>query len=47
MEGLAGMIENIRELLKAHEGLKHEVYLDLENSSMVPEEVVDGGDENR
>lgn len=35
------MIENIRELLKAHEGLKHEVYLDLENSSMVPKEVVD------
>ncbi|MCK4481965.1 cysteine desulfurase [Candidatus Bathyarchaeota archaeon] len=35
------MIDNIRELLKAHEGLKHEVYLDLENSSMVPKEVVD------
>ncbi len=35
------MIENIRELLKAHEGLKREVYLDVENSSMVPKEVVD------
>lgn len=34
------MIENIKELLKAHEGLKHEVYLDIENSSMVPKEVV-------
>jgi len=35
------MIENIKELLKAHEGLKHEVYLDIENSSMVPKEVID------
>jgi len=35
------MIENIKELLKAHEGLKHEVYLDIENSSTVPKEVVD------
>jgi cysteine desulfurase len=35
------MIENIKELLKAHKGLKHEVYLDIENSSMVPKEVVD------
>jgi cysteine desulfurase len=35
------MIENVRELLKAHEGLKHEVYLDNENSSLVPEEVVE------
>jgi cysteine desulfurase len=33
------MIENIKELLKAHGGLKHEVYLDIENSSMVPKEV--------
>ena len=32
---------SVRELLKAHEGLKHEVYLDIENSSMVPKEVVD------
>jgi len=36
-----GMIENVRELLKAHEGLKREVYLDIENSSIVPKEVVD------
>jgi len=35
------MIENVKELLKAHEGLKREVYLDIENSSMVPKEVVD------
>jgi cysteine desulfurase len=35
------MIDNVRELLRAHEGLKHEVYLDNENSSFVPQEVVD------
>ena len=35
------MIEDIRHLLKAHEGLKREVYLDIENSSMVPNEIVD------
>jgi cysteine desulfurase len=35
------MVENVKELLKAHEGIKHEVYLDNENSSMVPKEVVD------
>ena len=35
------MFENIKELLKAHKGLKREVYLDIENSSMVPKEVVD------
>ncbi|MEM2912230.1 MAG: cysteine desulfurase family protein [Candidatus Bathyarchaeia archaeon] len=35
------MVENVRELLKAHEGIKHEVYLDIENSSMVPKEIVD------
>jgi cysteine desulfurase len=35
------MIENVRELLKAHEGLKKEVYLDVENSSMVPKEIVE------
>ncbi|NIO37620.1 aminotransferase class V-fold PLP-dependent enzyme [Candidatus Bathyarchaeota archaeon] len=35
------MSENIRELLNAHEGLKREVYLDIENSSMVLEEVVE------
>ncbi|MEM3874651.1 MAG: cysteine desulfurase family protein [Candidatus Bathyarchaeia archaeon] len=34
-------MENVRELLKAHEGLKREVYLDIENSSMVPTEVVE------
>jgi cysteine desulfurase len=35
------MVENVRELLKAHEGLKREVYLDIENSSLVPSEVLD------
>jgi cysteine desulfurase len=35
------MVENVRELLKAHEGLKREVYLDIENSSFVPEEIVE------
>lgn len=35
------MIENVRGLLKAHEGLKREVYLDIENSSVVPKEVID------
>lgn len=35
------MVENVKELLKAHEGIKHEVYLDIENSSIVPREVVD------
>lgn len=35
------MIENVRELLKAHEGLKREVYLDIENSSAIPKEIVD------
>lgn len=35
------MIDNVRELLKAHEGLKREVYLDNENSSPVPQEVID------
>ena len=34
------MVENVKELLKAHEGLKHEVYLDNENSVAVPDEVV-------
>ncbi len=35
------MVENVKELLKAHAGLKQEVYLDIENSSLVPKEVVD------
>ena len=34
------MVENVKELLKAHEGIAHEVYLDNENSTMVPQEVV-------
>ncbi len=35
------MVENVKELLKAHQGLKREVYFDLENSAPVPKEVVD------
>ena len=35
------MVENVKELLRAHEGLKREVYLDIENSSIVPKEVID------
>ena len=34
------MIENVKELLKAHENLKREVYLDNENSGIVPNEVI-------
>jgi len=34
------MAENVKELLKAHEGLEREVYLDIENSSWVPEDVI-------
>ncbi len=36
-----GMVENVKELLKAHEGIKREVYLDNENSTLVPKAVVD------
>ena len=35
------MAENVKELLKLHEGLPHEVYLDNENSSIVPPEVLE------
>ena len=35
------MVENVRDLLKAHEGVKREVYLDNENSTIVPRDVVD------
>jgi cysteine desulfurase len=35
------MVENVKELLKAHEHVKREVYLDIENSSAVPTDVVD------
>jgi len=35
------MVENVKELLKAHKAVKREVYLDIENSSVVPAEVVD------
>jgi cysteine desulfurase len=35
------LVENVKELLRAHEGITHEVYLDNENSTVVPQEVVD------
>jgi cysteine desulfurase len=35
------MVENVKELLKLHEGITHEVYLDNENSGIVPQEVLD------
>ena len=35
------MVENVKDLLKAHEDVKHEVYLDNENSTIVPKEVID------
>ncbi len=35
------MVENVRDLLKAHEGIKREVYLDNENSTIVPKDVVE------
>jgi cysteine desulfurase len=35
------MVENVKELLKLHEGITREVYLDNENSSIVPKEIVD------
>ena len=35
------MVENVKELLKLHEGITHEVYLDNENSCIVPQQVVD------
>ena len=40
-QDLKFMVENVRELLKAHEGLRREVYLDIENSSFVPREVLE------
>ena len=39
--GFGCMVENVRDLLKAHEGIVREVYLDNENSTIVPPEVVD------
>ena len=35
------MVENVKALLDAHKRLKREVYFDLENSTQVPNEVVD------
>jgi cysteine desulfurase len=35
------MVENVKQLLKAHEGIKQEVYLDIENSSIVPKEIIE------
>jgi cysteine desulfurase len=35
------MVENVKQLLKAHKGITHEVYLDIENSSIVPKEIIE------
>jgi cysteine desulfurase len=35
------MVENVKALLKAHENIQREVYLDNENSTVVPKEVLD------
>jgi cysteine desulfurase len=35
------MVENVRELLKAHRGLKREVYFDIENANFVPDDVIE------
>jgi len=35
------LVESVEELIKAHGGLEKEVYLDIENSSPVPEEVLE------
>lgn len=35
------MTESVEDLIKAHDGLEKEVYLDLENSSPVPNEIVE------
>ncbi len=34
------MVESVRELIRAHANIEKEVYLDIENSSPVPEEIV-------
>ena len=39
--GVICVVENVKELLKLHEGIKREVYLDNENSTMVPQEVTE------
>ena len=35
------LVESVEELIKAHRGLEREVYLDIENSSPVPEEILE------
>lgn len=35
------MVENVKELIKAHEGIRHEVYLDNENSTAVPNDIIE------
>ena len=35
------MVENVKELIKAHEGIEYEVYLDNENSTKVPYEIIE------
>lgn len=38
--GVLNLIENVKELIKAHEEVEREVYLDIENSTPVAEEVM-------
>lgn len=35
------MVENVKDLIKAHEGIKHEVYLDNENSTILPKDIIE------
>ncbi|KPV63902.1 MAG: hypothetical protein AOA65_1148 [Candidatus Bathyarchaeota archaeon BA1] len=35
------MFESVEDLIRAHEGIEREVYLDLENSNAVPMEIVE------
>jgi len=35
------MVENVRDLLRAHEGIKREIYLDNENATLVPTDVIE------
>jgi cysteine desulfurase len=35
------MFESVKELVEAHKGLKKEVYLDIENSTPVPKEIIE------
>ncbi|MEM2897018.1 MAG: cysteine desulfurase, partial [Candidatus Bathyarchaeia archaeon] len=34
-------VESVKELIEAHKGLEREIYLDIENSSPVPKEIIE------